>query len=177
MATQTRTFTIDPAHTSVGFSIRHLMIAKVRGSFGSVSGTVELPPTGSIPVSVNAEIDVASIDTHQAQRDGHLKSPDFFEADTYPQMQFASTRIDALDDTRFRLVGDLKIHGTKRSVTLDAEFGGQGADLAGGKRIAYEATTKIKRSDFGLTWNAALETGGVAVGDDVEITLDIQALA
>ena len=177
METQTRHFTIDPAHTSVGFSIRHLMIAKVRGSFHSVRGAIELSSAGYIPTSVTAEIDVASIDTHQAQRDGHLKSSDFFEAETYPTIRFVSTRIDALDDTRFRLVGNLEMHGAKRSVTLDAEFTGQGTDLTGGQRIAYEATTRIKRSDFDLTWNAALEAGGVAVGDDVEITLDIEALA
>jgi polyisoprenoid-binding protein YceI len=175
--TATRTYAIDPAHTSVGFSVRHLMISKVRGSFGAVTGTVELGPTGQIPVAVKAEIDITSIDTREAQRDAHLKSPDFFDADNHPKMSFTSTKIEAEGDSHFRLTGDLEIRGTKQSVTFDAEVTGQGTDPFGrGERIAYEAKTKIKRSVFGLTWNTALETGGVAVSDDVEITLDVQAI-
>jgi polyisoprenoid-binding protein YceI len=175
--TATRTYAIDPKHTSVGFSIRHLMIAKVRGTFGTVSGTVELGASGFIPTSVKAEIDVASIDTREAQRDGHLKSPDFFDAATHPIMSFTSTAIEAEGDTKFRLTGELVIRGSKQSVTFEAEVTGQGKDPFGpGERIAYEAKTKIKRSEYGLTWNSALETGGVAVGDDVEITLDVEAV-
>jgi polyisoprenoid-binding protein YceI len=153
------------------------MIAKVRGSFGTIVGTVELGATGVIPSAVNAEIEIASIDTREAQRDAHLKSPDFFDADNHPVMRFTSTKIEAEGETRFRLTGDLEIRGSKQSVTFEAEAGGQGKDPFGpGQRIAYEAKTKIKRSEFGLTWNSALETGGVAVGDDVEITLDIEAV-
>lgn len=175
--TATRTFAIDPKHTSVAFSVRHLMIAKVRGSFGSVAGTVELGSSGYIPVAVKAEIDISSIDTREAQRDAHLKSPDFFDADNHPAMRFASTKIEAENDTHFRLIGDLEIRGTTQTVTFEAEVSGQGKDPFGpGERIAFEAKTKIKRSAFGLTWNNALETGGVAVGDDVEITLDVEAV-
>jgi len=175
--TATRTFTIDPKHTSVGFSIRHLMIAKVRGTFGSVTGTVVLGETGLIPTAVTAEIEIASIDTREAQRDGHLKSPDFFDAENHPVMRFTSTAIEPHGDTHFKLTGDLEIRGSKQSVTFEAEVSGQGKDPFGsGERIAYEAKTKIKRSDFGLTWNSALETGGVAVGDDVEVSLDVEAI-
>jgi polyisoprenoid-binding protein YceI len=175
--TKTRTFSIDPKHTSVGFSVRHLMIAKVRGSFGSVAGTVELGESGLIPAAVNAQIDIGSIDTRESQRDAHLKSPDFFDADTHPAMRFTSTKVEPEGETRFRLTGELEIRGTKRSVTFEAEVTGNGPDPFGqGERIAYEAKTKIKRSEFGLTWNSALETGGVAVGDDVEITLDVEAI-
>ena len=176
-STATRTFTIDPKHTSIAFSVRHLMIAKVRGSFGSVSGTVELGASGLIPTAVKAEIDIVSIDTREAQRDGHLKSPDFFDAENHPKMHFTSTKIEAEGDTSFRLTGDLQIRGTTQSVTFEAEASGQGPDPFGaGTRIAYEAKTKIKRSAFGLTWNTALETGGVAISDDVEITLDVEAV-
>ena len=176
-STATRTFKIDPSHASIGFSIRHLMISKVRGSFGSVAGTIELPATGAIPVSATAEIAVASINTHEEQRDAHLKSPDFFEADKFSHMRFQSTRIEALDDTRFHMTGDLEIRGTKQRVTFEAEVSGQGKDPFGaGERIAYEAKARIKRSDFGLTWNSVLEAGGVAVGDDVDITLDVEAV-
>lgn len=174
--TQTRTYTIDSKHTSIGFSVRHLMIAKVRGSFGSVAGTVELGANGLIPAAVNAEIEIGSIDTREAQRDAHLRSPDFFDADTHPLMRFTSTKIEPEGETRFRLTGELEIRGTKQTATFEAEVTGRGPDPFGqGERIAYEAKTKIKRSEFGLTWNAALETGGVAVGDDVEITLDVEA--
>lgn len=173
----TRTYAIDPAHTSVGFSVRHLMISKVRGSFGAVSGSVELGPDGLIPVAVNAEIEIASIDTREAQRDTHLKSPDFFDAENHPKMHFVSTKIEAEGDSKFRLTGDLTIRGAKQSVTFEGEVTGTGADPYGrGQRIAYEAKTKIKRSDFGITFNIALEAGGVAVSDDVDITLDVQVV-
>ena len=176
-STATRTFKIDGSHTSIGFSIRHLMISKVRGSFAAVSGTIELPETGVIPVSVKAEIEAGSIDTREAQRDAHLKSPDFFEVEKYPKLRFESTKIEATGDKTFRMTGDLEIRGTKRSVSFDAEASDSGADpFGGGERVAYEAKTKIKRSDFGLTWNSALEAGGVAVGDAVEITLDLEAV-
>jgi polyisoprenoid-binding protein YceI len=173
----TRTLTIDPSHSTVGFSVRHLMITKVRGAFTGVSGTIELAAGSSIPVAISAEVDVHTIDTREPNRDAHLKSPDFFEADTYPKMTFASTAISPSGGTEFTLVGDLTIHGVTKSVTFEGEFTGQGTNpFAPGDRFAYEAKTKIKRSDFGLTWNVALEAGGVTVSDDVEITLDIQAL-
>jgi polyisoprenoid-binding protein YceI len=176
-STATRTFAIDASHASIGFSVRHLMISKVRGSFASVTGTIELPETGVIPVSVKAEIEAGSINTREDNRDAHLKSADFFEVEKYPKLTFESTKIEATDATHFHLTGDLEIRGTKRSVTFEAESSHRGPDpFGGGERVAYEAKTKIKRSDFGLTWNKALEAGGVAVGDDVEITLDVEAV-
>jgi polyisoprenoid-binding protein YceI len=175
--TATRTYTIDPKHTSVGFSIRHLMIAKVRGSFGSVAGTVELGASGFIPTAVTAEIEIASIDTREAQRDGHLKSPDFFDVENHPTMRFTSTKIVPEGDTGFSLTGELEIRGSKQSVTFEAEVSGHGKDPFGqGERVAYEAKTKIKRSAFGLTWNAPMEAGGVMLGDDIEITLDVEVV-
>jgi polyisoprenoid-binding protein YceI len=172
----TRTLTIDPSHSTVGFSVRHLMITKVRGAFTGVSGTIELAAGSSIPVAISAEVDVHTIDTREPNRDAHLKSPDFFEAEKFPTMSFASTAITP-SGSGFTLVGDLTIHGVTKSVTFEGEFTGQGTNpFAPGDRFAYEAKTKIKRSDFGLTWNVALEAGGVTVSDDVEITLDIQAL-
>ena len=173
----TRTLTIDPSHSTVGFSVRHLMITKVRGAFTGVSGTIELAAGSSVPVAITAEVDVHTIDTREPNRDAHLKSPDFFEADTYPKLSFVSTAITPSGGTDFTLVGDLTIHGVTKSVTFEGEFAGQGTNpFAPGDRFAYEAKTKIKRSDFGLTWNVALEAGGVTVSDEVEITLDIQAL-
>jgi polyisoprenoid-binding protein YceI len=175
--TATRVYTIDAKHTSIGFSVRHLMIAKVRGTFGTVAGTIELGESGLIPTAVNAEIDIASIDTREAQRDAHLRSPDFFHVEQHPVMRFTSTGIEAEGDSRFRLTGELEIRGAKNTVTFEAEVGGHGPDPFGqGQRVAYEAKTKIKRSEFGLTYNSVLEAGGVAIGDDVEITLDVEAV-
>lgn len=175
-STSTRACIIDPAHSSAHFSVRHLMISKVRGTFRTLAGTIELPADASIPLAVSAEIDAASIDTREAQRDAHLKSADFFDAEQFPKLRFTSTRVEPLDSTRFKLVGDLEIHGVKRSVTLDAEVSGQGKDLHGHDRVAFEATARINRSAFGLVWNAALETGGVAVGDEIDITLDVESI-
>jgi polyisoprenoid-binding protein YceI len=176
-STSTRVFAIDPAHTSVGFSVRHLMIAKVRGTFGAVKGTIELPATGLIPSSIEAEIEIGSIDTREPQREAHLKSPDFFDADTHPTMKFKSTKIEAGDDKHFTVTGDLTIRGTTKSVSFKSEVTGTGTDPFGrGTRVAYEAQTRINRSDFGLTWNTALETGGVAVSDEVDITIDVQGI-
>ncbi len=171
-----RTHAIDPSHSSIGFSIRHLMIAKVRGTFNTFSGTVDLPADGTIPVAIHAEIDPASIDTREAQRDGHLKSPDFFDVATHDKILFDSTEIQSSGGSAFAATGNLTLHGVTKSVTLKGEVTGQGKDPWGNARVAFEATGRVNRKDFGLTWNAALETGGVAVGDEVEITLDIQVV-
>ena len=176
--TAARSLAIDPAHSNVGFWVRHLMITKVHGSFTGVTGSIQLGASSPMPVAIDAEVDVTSIDTRQPDRDAHLKSPDIFDAATYPTMTFKSTSIAATGEATFTLTGDLQIHGQTRTVTFDAEFTGQGENpFAPGARFAYEAKAKIKRSDFGLTWNAALEAGGVAVSDEVAIELDIQATA
>lgn len=178
MSTQTAertTYAIDPAHTTIEFVVRHLMITKVRGRFAGVSGTVELAPGSDVPVSVSARLDAATIDTREPQRDAHLKSADFFEVEKYPALEFASTRIDGAPDA-FTIHGKLTIHGVSRDVALDGSFEGRAADPWGGQRVGYNASTTINRKDFGLTWNAALETGGVMVGDEVRIELDVQAV-
>jgi len=171
-----RTYAIDPSHSSVGFSIRHLMIAKVRGTFNTFSGTIQLPAEGAIPVGIDAEIDPASIDTREEQRDGHLKSPDFFDVATHSVIKFVSTAVEPTGASEFNVTGNLTLHGVTKSVTLKAELTGQGTDPWGNARVAFEASGRVNRKDFGLNWNSALESGGVLVGEDVDITLDIQAV-
>ena len=171
--TTSRTYAIDPAHTTVEFVVRHLMITKVRGRFTSVSGTIAVPDDATVPTSVDVEIDAKTIDTREEQRDNHLRSEDFLHTEQHPKLTFKSTSIDG-DGDDFKVHGDLMIHGVTRKVTLDATFEGRVKDPWGGERIGYSASTKINRKDFGLTWNAALETGGVLVGEQVTITLEVQ---
>lgn len=175
-STATRSYAIDPTHSNAHFSVRHLMIAKVRGSFNNISGSIQLPADGAIPVSFTASIDATTVDTRDAQRDGHLKSPDFFDVATYPAITFASTHIEPIDATSFKATGTLTLHGVSAPVMLEAEVSGEGKDPWGNHRVAFEASTKLNRKDFGLVWNQALETGGVAVGDEVSITLDIESI-
>ena len=167
---------IDPAHTSAQFAIRHLMVSTVRGDFRKVSGKVNLDDQDVTKSTVDATIDVASIDTGIAKRDDHLRSPDFFDVAKYPTMTFKSKKIPkGSGDGNYKITGDLTLRGVTKEVVLDFEGNlkpvksPQGKTLIGGM-----ATTKINRKDFGLTWNAALETGGVAVGEDVTITIDIE---
>jgi polyisoprenoid-binding protein YceI len=174
--TSTRTYAIDPAHSSVHFAVRHLMISKVRGTFDKLSGTIELPSTGNIPRAINVSIEAASINTREPQRDGHLRSGDFLEVERYPTLSFVSTSVTPAGDSDFTITGQLEIHGTKHEVTINASVTGAGKDPWGNDRVAYEGTTKIHRKDFGLVWNQALETGGVAVGDEIEVTLDVEAI-
>jgi polyisoprenoid-binding protein YceI len=171
-----RTYAVDPSHSSIGFSIRHLMIAKVRGTFNTFSGTIALPPDSAVPVSIHAEIDPASIDTREEKRDGHLKSPDFFDVATHTQILFDSTEIHSAGGTEFTVTGNLTLHGVTKPVTLKGEISGEGTDPWGNPRVAFEASGRVNRKDFGLDWNSPLETGGVLVGEDVDITLDIQAI-
>ena len=173
--TEKTSYSIDSSHTAVEFVVRHLMITKVRGRFGAVSGSIELEPGNDVPRSVRATIDATSIDTREAQRDAHLKSADFFEVEKYPSLEFASTRIEG-EAGAFTIYGNLTIHGVTREVALKAQFEGRAADPWGGQRVGYSASTSINRKDFGLTWNAALETGGVVVGDEVRIELEVEAV-
>jgi polyisoprenoid-binding protein YceI len=168
------TWNIDPAHTNVEFSVRHLMITTVRGRFGDVSGTVSSDDADPTKGSADITIGAASIDTREAQRDAHLRSADFFDVETFPTMTFRSTRIEAGQGNRFTLVGDLTIRGVSREVALEVTSEGTAKDPWGGHRAGFSATTKIKRSDFGLTWNQLLEAGGVAVGDEITIRIDAQ---
>lgn len=174
-ATQT-TWTIDPAHSHVEFSVRHLMISTVRGRFGVVAGILKTDETDPAKGEVEVSIDAASIDTREAQRDAHLKSADFFDVERFPAITFRGSRITDVSGDRFTLTGDLAIHGVTREVSLDVTSEGRGKDPWGGERAGFSATTRIKRSEFGLTWNQVLETGGIAVGDEIKIALDIEAV-
>jgi polyisoprenoid-binding protein YceI len=168
------TWKIDPSHSHLEFAVRHLMISTVKGRFGVVEGTVRTDDADPAKADVSVTIDAASIDTREAQRDAHLKSPDFFDVATFPTLTFTGGRVTGAPGDRFQLTGDLTIHGVTRDVTLDVTVEGRGKDPWGGERAGYSAQTKIKRSDFGLTWNQLLEAGGFAVGDEVKITLDVE---
>ena len=175
-ATTTSTWTIDPSHTTVEFSVKHLMISTVRGHFGAVSGTIVLDETNPAASSATAEIDVTSIDTRQEQRDAHLRSADFFDVEVFPKITFRSTRVESLGGGRYNVYGALTIRDVTREVVLETTDEGRGGDPWGGERAAFSATTRIDRRDYGLTWNQALETGGVLVGNDIKITLEVQAV-
>jgi polyisoprenoid-binding protein YceI len=170
------TWKIDPAHSSVEFSVRHLMITTVRGRFTGVQGTVVNDSTDPSKSSVEVVIDPATIDTREPQRDAHLRSADFFDVEKFPTLTFRSTGIEGKPGEDFKLKGDLTIHGVTRRVVLDVQSEGQIKDAWGGLRSGFTATTKIKRSDFGLTWNQLLEAGGVTVSDEVKISLDVQVV-
>ena len=169
----TGTWTLDPTHSHVSFRVRHLMAAKVRGSFKSFAGAIEVGE-GLDDTVVSATIDAGSIDTGVADRDTHLKSADFLDAENFDTLSFRSTRITRTEEG-FELVGDLTIRDVTKSVTLDVEFGGVVADPWGNEKAIFSAATKINREEWGLTWNAALETGGVLVGKDVTIEIEAQA--
>jgi polyisoprenoid-binding protein YceI len=174
--TTTRTWNIDASHTSVGFTVRHL-ISKVRGTFRAFSGTIDLDEQDVRRSSVRVEIDAASVDTREPKRDAHLRSPDFFDVEQHPKLTFVSTQVLAEDGKVTQVIGDLTIHGVTRQVTLDVEDLGRARDPWGNEKLAFEARTQINRKDFGLGWNAVLETGGFLVGDKVEIDLELQAAA
>jgi polyisoprenoid-binding protein YceI len=168
-------YELDPTHSSARFSVRHMMISHVRGEFSQLSGSLNFNRTNPVASSVTVEIDASSISTGQADRDTHLKSGDFLALDQYPVIKFVSKSAAKIDDERGTLVGDLTMHGVTREVSLDVEGSAQEVkDPWGNFRLGFSARTKIKRSDFGLTYNAALEAGGVLIGDDVEITIDAQ---
>jgi polyisoprenoid-binding protein YceI len=168
-------YALDPSHSTVEFVVRHLMISKVRGRFASFSGQIELAPGSDVPQAISASIDVNSIDTREEQRDNHLRSADFFEVEKYPTMTFASTRIEGTPGD-FKVYGNLTLHGVTKEVVLKGEFEGRGSDPWGGQRAGYSAHATIDRKDFGLHWNAALETGGVVVSDEVKIELNVEAI-
>jgi polyisoprenoid-binding protein YceI len=153
-----------------------MVVSKVRGRFGKYSGTIRLDDGDVTRSSVEVSIDASSIDTGVADRDTHLRSPDFFDVAKFPELTFHSQRIERVDDTHYRVSGELKIRGVMREVSLDVEYGGRGKDPWGNERVAFVARTSIDRKEFGLTWNQALETGGILVGDRVDIELDVQAV-
>ncbi|RPK59191.1 hypothetical protein EES44_23025 [Streptomyces sp. ADI96-15] len=176
LAALTGTYTLDPTHTTIGFVARHAMVTNVKGGFGDFTGTLTLD--GSDPSNSTAEIDVAmdSVDTGNADRDGHLKNADFFKTDEFPKMTFRSTEAEALGGDDYRITGDLTILGTTRPLSIDLEFNGSATDPFGNERVGFEGTASILRSEWGLTWNAALETGGVLVSDKIKLVFDISAI-
>ena len=173
--TTTTTWKIDSAHSVAEFKVKHMMISNVKGHFAKVGGALTLDESEVANSHVEATIDAASLETRDAQRDAHLKSPDFFHAEKFPALSFKSTRISLVRDGELAVEGNLTIRGVTRKVAFDVEGPTPPAkDPWGNTRIAVSATTRINRKDFGLTWNAALETGGILVGDEVTITLDMQ---
>lgn len=174
--TGTTTWQIDPAHTQVGFTAKHMMFTTVRGHFRDVKGTIELDEANLADSKVEVEIDAASVNTNVEQRDGHLKSPDFLHVEEHPTITFRSTRVEPLGGDRARIAGELTIRGTTRPVTLDAELGGRAVNPYGKEVVGFEARTKINRKDFGLTFNIPLEGGGVVVSDELKIEIDVQAV-
>lgn len=171
----TITWNIDPAHSGAEFKVKHMMISNVKGSFSQLSGSLTENTVDSTLSSVQASIPVSTVSTGDAQRDGHLKSPDFFDAEKFPTLDFKSTKVVRKADADYEVTGDLTIHGATRQVTFAVEGpSAPGKDPWGNTRIGLSATARINRKDFGLGWNAALEAGGFLVGDDVSITLDVQ---
>jgi polyisoprenoid-binding protein YceI len=169
------TWTLDPAHSQIEFSVKHMMVTTVRGQFRSFSVDVDFDEEHPEQSSVEAHIDASSIDTGMEARDAHLRSADFFDAEQFPGLAFRSTRIVRNGDG-YDVEGDLTIRGETRPVTLEAEINGVVPNLQGGRRAAFTATTKISRKAWGLTWNVALESGGFLVGDDIKITIDLAVL-
>ncbi|ARZ67684.1 polyisoprenoid-binding protein [Streptomyces albireticuli] len=176
LAALTGDYTIDPAHSSIGFTVRHAMVTNVKGSFAEHEGSLRLD--GSDPARSTASLDVRieSVDTGIKDRDAHLRGEDFFDAARFPLMTFRSTSAEQLGGDRYRVTGDLTIKDVTRPLAIDLEFNGSATDVYGNERVGFEGGAEILRSDWGLTWNAALETGGVMVSDKVKLTFDISAV-
>jgi len=174
-ATGPVTYAIDPAHTTVDFRVRHLMVSNVRGEFSGVSGTVVHDPTNPANSKIEAIIDATTIATRDPQRDAHLKSADFLDVEKFPKITFVSTKITPASDGEWKAAGNLTVHGVTKEVTLKVEGPTpESKDPWGNVKIGASATTKINRKDFGLVWNVGLETGGVLVGDEVAIHLELE---
>lgn len=172
---QAATFEIDPVHTTVQFAVRHMMVSNVRGTFGKVSGTVNLDETDPSKSSIQATIDATSIDTREPKRDAHLKSPDFLDVANHPTITFKSKRVTKVADDTYQVLGDLTIHGVTKEAVLDVEGSPRTVtDPSGTPKVGGSAHTKINRKDFGITWSKSLDGGGVMVGDDIDITIDVE---
>ncbi len=167
---------IDPSHSAIHFSVRHMVVSKTRGRFTKWGGQIAFDPADPAQGSVEVNIDPASLDTADAQRDAHLRSADFFDVEKFPAASFKSTGIEDLGGGQLRVRGNLTVHGVTRPVVLEALYEGNGKDPWGGERAGFSASTTIDRREFGLQWNKALETGGVLVGDKVELTLEVEAV-
>jgi polyisoprenoid-binding protein YceI len=168
------TWNVDPAHSKVGFAVRHMGIASVRGEFTQFAGTLEIGDGGQYRIRGTAS--TASIDTNEPQRDAHLRSADFFDAERYPEIGFEATRVEPLDEHSLAITGNLTMHGTTVEITLRAEVGGTGIDPYGNERVGLEVTGELSRGDFGMRFNQALGSGNMLVSDRVRLVLDIQAI-
>lgn len=168
------TYALDAAHSDVAFSVRHLMVSRTKGRFSGITGTIRI---GDDPLdsSVHVDIDVSSIDTRDATRDGHLLSADFFDAEQFPTITYRSTKVSPAGGDRWTVEGDLTVHGITRPVPLEVTFEGGAKDPWGGERIGFTAKAEVDREDFGLTWNQALETGGVLVGKSAKLEIEAEA--
>jgi polyisoprenoid-binding protein YceI len=169
------TYVLDPAHTRIGFVARHAMVTKVRGQFGTFEGTARIDEANPSASKVDLTIQVASVDTGSADRDGHLKSGDFFDVETYPTITFTSTEVKR-DGSDWAVTGDLTIKDVTKTVTIEFEHTGSARDPFGNLRVGFEGETTINRKDWGLTWNAALETGGVLVSEKIKLEFDVSAI-
>jgi polyisoprenoid-binding protein YceI len=176
LAELTGDYTLDPAHTTIGFVARHAMVTKVRGSFNEFEGSGYFDPDQPANSHLELVIKADSIDTRNADRDGHLKSNDFFDMENYPQITFASTAVEQVDAENYRVTGDLTIKGVTKPVTVDFEYTGTAADPFGNTRIGFEGKTTVNRKDWGVNWNAALEAGGVLVSEKVTLEFEVSAI-
>jgi polyisoprenoid-binding protein YceI len=176
LAALTGDYTIDASHSTIGFVARHAMITNVKGGFLDFSGALHLDGTDPSRSTATLDVKMDSIDTGSADRDGHLKSADFFKTDEFPVMTFRSTQAEALGGDDYRITGDLTILGVTKPLTIDLEFNGAAKDPFGNERVGFEGKAEILRSEWGLTWNAALETGGVLVSDKIKLVFDISAI-
>jgi len=165
---------VDAAHSSIGFSVKHMMVSKVRGSFGDFGAEVEANETDLTAANIAFTIKVASINSGNEDRDNHLRSADFFDVEQYPEIKFVANNITKKDDD-YEIAGDITIKDVTKPIVFEAEYGGKGTNPWGQEVVAFSAETKLNREDFGLTWNQALETGGVLVGKDIKITIDLEA--
>lgn len=178
MTTQTAstTYKLDPYHSAAEFSVKHMMVSNVKGHFRDLDAVIEIDEAEPANSSVQATIQTASVDTGVEMRDNDLRSDNFFDSEQFPVMSFRSTKVEKVGEEEWRLSGDLTIRGVTRTVTFDTEFEGKGPDFEGKERVGFSAQTSISRKDFGLTYNALLETGGAVVGDKVKITLNVEAV-
>ncbi len=170
------TWQIDSSHTSVEFTVRHMMISNVKGQFQKTTGTITANGNDAASAKIDVSIDASSVDTRVERRDAHLKSPDFLDVAKYPTITFKSTKVEAEGPNKWKVTGDLTLHGVTKQVVLEVEGSGAPVQVMGNTRVGASATTKIKRGDFGLTWNKALEAGGVLVGEEVAISIDVEAV-
>lgn len=166
---------VDASHSSIDFSIRHMMIAKVKGTFQNFEAVIEANPEDLTTAKINFSVDLASVDTRNTDRDNHLRSADFFDVENMPKMTFEAKQITSTDSSEYDVIGDLTLHGVTRMEKFAVIFEGAGKDPWGNEKVGFSATGAINRSDYGLTYNAALETGGILIGDEVKITIEIEA--